>query len=142
MLENTAPSTAGRVCLSIVGSILPFSFVADLSASHLFNPKWTPHAKFHNGQTMSLSAILCVATIYYTWRPDSSPNADSVRTAAIMGSMYWIAGLSAYFYPGTLPVDPEFGSGYGPLPLFAALAALAWTGYWLEARRMAELKVA
>ncbi|KAH7361074.1 hypothetical protein BKA65DRAFT_523844 [Rhexocercosporidium sp. MPI-PUGE-AT-0058] len=84
--------------LSAVGSILG-PFIADFNETHVLNPRW-PHAKFHNGQTMSMGLGLGLATLFYT---------DSLFTAAVFGSIYWVTGLSAILYPGTLAVDPEFG---------------------------------
>lgn len=31
--------------------------LADLSPSHIFNHRWPPHAKFHTGQTLSMSLL-------------------------------------------------------------------------------------
>jgi hypothetical protein len=133
--------TAGRVCLTlnaVFTGIAPF--IADWSHTHIFNPRWPPHAKFHAGQTMSMGALLGLATLYYTWRSDLRPGTDSIKTAAIFSSLYYIAGISAFFYPGSLAVDPEFGTGYPQLPPFVAFAAIPCLAYWLEARRVSRLK--
>jgi len=135
--------TAGRVCLSLVAAVLgPSPYIADWNKTHIFNSKWPPHAKFHNGQTMSFGPLLALPMLYYTWRSSPTAKLDSIRTAAIFGSIYWLAGLSAWFYPGSLAVDPEFGTGFPQLPLFVTLTGLSWLGYWLEARRLAGLKKA
>lgn len=89
------------------------SFIADWNKTHIHNPRWPPHAKFHNGQTMSLGVLLALASTYYAFRPAfSSLTArearDSVLSAALIGSMYCSAGISAIFYPGTHWFDPEF----------------------------------
>ncbi len=57
-------------------------------------------------------------------------------TAAIFGSLYYIAGLSAILYPGTLAVDPEFGEGFPQFWLFAGMTGLPWLGYLLESRSL------
>ena len=45
--------TPGKVLLSLVGLFTSTGcYFADWSDTHVFNPKWPPHAKFHNGQTM------------------------------------------------------------------------------------------
>ncbi|EJT82299.1 hypothetical protein GGTG_02273 [Gaeumannomyces tritici R3-111a-1] len=109
----------GRALLTIdcVG-LLFGAIIADFNETHIYNPRWPPHARFHNGQTMSLSVILGLATLFYTWRPYLSSGAgavsaelsrDSLRVAAFTGSIYWIAGLAAYFFPGADGLDPEFG---------------------------------
>ncbi|MGV9367501.1 DUF6640 family protein [Amycolatopsis sp. NPDC003731] len=34
----------------------------------MFNPAWPPHAKFHNGQTMSLGLTLGATSLWQLWR--------------------------------------------------------------------------
>jgi hypothetical protein len=134
--------TAARAYLTlnaVFTGIAPFK--ADWSHTHVFNPRWPPHAKFHNGQTMSMGALLGLATLYYTWRSDPARGTDSIKTAAIFSSLYYIAAISALFYPGSLAVDPEFGTGIPQLPLFAVLPTISLLAYWLESRRVSGLKV-
>lgn len=131
---------AGRLLLSTVAAFQAAGpFLADWNETHIYNPRWPGHAKFHNGQTMSMGLLLSLAMFHFTWRsdPGAAASVDSARTAAIFGSIYWLSGLSAWFYPGSLAVDKEFGTGFPQLPLFSGLTALSWLGYWLEARRFA-----
>ncbi|KEF58577.1 uncharacterized protein A1O9_06503 [Exophiala aquamarina CBS 119918] len=126
--------TPGRLLLTLVGAALPpGAFVADYNETHLFNPRWPPHAKFHNGQTMSMGVCLGLACLYYTWRDSTI---DSAVTATIFGSVYYVTGLAAWFYPETLAVDPEFGEGFPQLKIFATALVLAWAGCALEVRRV------
>jgi hypothetical protein len=125
----------GRILLSLsaIGQILG-PFIADFNHTHVKNPRWPPHAKFHNGQTMSLGLLLGLSSLYYTGRPTSSRRAekDSLRTAAVFGSLYWISGLSAILYPGSLAIDPEFGEGFPQFWLFLGLGFASWEGFWME----------
>ncbi|KAL6249659.1 hypothetical protein RBB50_003514 [Rhinocladiella similis] len=158
-----AAITPGRVCLTVVAGILgPGCFIADWSHTHVFNPRWPPHAKFHNGQTMAMGASLTLGILYYTWRipgrhhlgpstsqgvADTSTNTnterelekESIKTATVLGSLYFVTGLAAWFFPGSLAVDPEFGTGFPQFPLFTGLLGLAWMGGWLELRRLSSL---
>jgi len=52
-------------------------------------------------------ALLTVAILYYTWRIDLSPNGDSIKTATVFASLYWITVLVAYFFPGSLPLSRQ-----------------------------------
>jgi hypothetical protein len=61
---------------------------ADLSKSHLFNDRWPPHAKFHTGQTLSMSALLSLLTIFFAWRKTSDPR-EAVLATAGFASAYW-----------------------------------------------------
>lgn len=143
---NMASFTAGRLCFSLValaGSV--GSFISDWSVSHMFNPRWPPHAKFHNGQTLSMGVYIALAIVYFTWiKPDSAlmsieEQKECVRIAGIFGSMYWLTGLSAILYPNTAGVDPEFGKGFPQLPFFCTWWGLCGVGYWLEMRRLGNL---
>jgi len=89
---------------------------------------------------MSLGMGLGLAMAYYTWRATAAPK-DSMFTAAIFGSLYWIAGLSAILYPGSKYVDPEFQGEPQPV-LFSGVLAVTWAGYFLEARRLNGIKSA
>merc|ERR1711977_544507 len=83
----------GLLTLSAAGAILG-PFIADFNETHVLNPRWPPHAKFHNGQTMSMGLGLGLATLFYTWRTGTLKSTemvkDSLFTAAIFGSIYWV----------------------------------------------------
>jgi hypothetical protein len=115
------------------------SFVADFNETHVYNPRWPPHARFHNGQTMSMSVALGAAALYYTWRSAALPTAiakkESLFAAALFGSIYCATALTAILYPGAAGMDPEFGEGF-PQKFFAVPLAINWIGYWLEKRRV------
>ncbi|KAI1205486.1 uncharacterized protein F4807DRAFT_464573 [Annulohypoxylon truncatum] len=108
----------GRLLLTIDAAGLAVgAVVADcLNETHMFNPRWRPHAKFHNAQTVALAIILAALTLYYSWRPARTPELrrEFVFASAVAGSIYWVAGLLAILAPGTMGVDPEFGGAGVP----------------------------
>ncbi|KAG2177033.1 hypothetical protein INT43_007687 [Umbelopsis isabellina] len=125
----------GKILLTfcaIFQAVSPFIF--DYNETHVKNPRWPPHARFHNGQTMSMGVCLSLATLYYTWRSASSNLAarDSLRTAAVFASIYWLTGLSAILYPGTSWVDPEFGEGHPQLFIFVPFLLFPTISYVIE----------
>ena len=157
-MSTTPFLTAGRIIITLAAlsnSISPY--LADFNATHVYNPNWPPHARFHNGQTMSLGLVLGLTTLYFAWRPVLSSTSftkamsrDSMFSAALVGSLYWITGVSAGFYPGAKFLDPEFiGTKYdakilgfpGQVPVFTAHFVLCWIAYALEAKRLGRLKV-
>jgi hypothetical protein len=82
-------------------------FIADWNDSHVFNPRWPPHAKFHDGQTLSFGILLAVATLFFAWRR-SGDRQTNILAAAITGVvLYWVQA-GAYAFPGTAWTDPEF----------------------------------
>ena len=89
------------------------AFAFDFSETHVRNPRWPPHARYHNGQTMSMSLALCLACLYFTWLrlplQMKNKNSDAAREALVasylMGIMYCVTGLSAILYPGSSGVS-------------------------------------
>ncbi|CCC07615.1 hypothetical protein SMACR_08134 [Sordaria macrospora] len=151
----------GKILLTIDSLFLLFATpAADYSETHIFNPAWKPHAKFHCGQTITISVVMGLATLFYTWFPSgriskSGPvpipailaerrerMKESFRTAGFLGSVYWLAGVAAILYPNTAGTDPEFGkiTDFPQGKLFPTLAALAILGAWLETRRLNRLQ--
>lgn len=89
--------------------------------------------------TISLSTALGLATLFLTWRPalvrgtSREIARDSLRTAAFTGSVYWLAGLAANWFPGTSGLDVEFGGPAFPQrPIFLTFGTLGLLGSWAE----------
>lgn len=58
---------------------------------------------------------------------------DSLKIAAFTGSIYWLAGLAANWFPGTSGLDVEFGGPAFPQrPIFLVLGTFGLVGSWLE----------
>lgn len=91
--------------------------LADWNSTHLFNPRWRPHAKFHNGQTMAMGAVLAVASTFFTWRR-SGDRKTNVLAASIFGGSYWWTQSAAGLFPGAAWTDPELLKGNETLSEF------------------------
>ncbi|EMD00427.1 hypothetical protein BAUCODRAFT_118198 [Baudoinia panamericana UAMH 10762] len=138
--------TLGRALMTL-GNIFVSagSIAADYNKTHVFNERWPPHARFHNGQTMTLSVLLSGMSMYLLYRSSFAFSSsainpkDSVFLAAIIGSFYCAAGTSAIFYPGTAWKDPEFNTGEAQKFVFPGQVALMWVGYALEMRRLGNI---
>jgi hypothetical protein len=100
----------GRVILSLVAvftAVMPY--LADWNATHIFNPRWTPHAKFHNAQTMAFAAVLGVLALVYIWRHSKTgDDRSNIVVGGIFAGLYWITQGLAHFYPDVAYMDPEF----------------------------------
>ncbi len=133
---------AGRILLTIVAVVTSVGgYIADWNHTHVYNPRWPPHAKFHNGQTMTSGLLLGGSALYLLYRRGPSSPAgsrDSLHFTTWLLSMNWIAQLSAALYPGSLPVDPEFGDGFPQAYLCAGLFTIIGTGYALERKRLVQ----
>lgn len=97
--------TAGKALLTLTSTwSAAGSYVFDWNDTHIYNPEWTPHAKFHNAQTMSMGVFLGAPALWALWGPDPWDR-RSLTAAAIGASGYWITQLSASLYPGTALFD-------------------------------------
>ncbi|MET0406524.1 MAG: DUF6640 family protein [Cystobacter sp.] len=136
----------GRVLISLsaLGAAIG-AYVADWNETHIFNPRWTPHAKFHNAQTMLLGTALGVLTLYYLWSRPWRQRAEGLVFGTLLASVYWLTQAGSLLFPGTALIDPEFAQSVpviaGVLPLnqlfiegvFLTLVAV---GYALERRTL------
>jgi hypothetical protein len=127
-----AAPTGPRVLASVVALltvVLPFA--ADWNATHLYNPAWSGHAKFHSAHTMALGAGLGLLGLVWLWRPGRFASGLAVL------AIYWLTQASALAVPGTAVIDPEFAERLprvGGLTLnqlwgdavFVGLLAISW----------------
>jgi hypothetical protein len=80
--------------------VVPFAF--DWNETHVFNPGWTGHAKFHLGHTILMSVLSSLGAIYLFWRGKD-------RSAAVLLLLvFWMAQAGAILFPGATFIDPEF----------------------------------
>lgn len=99
---------AGRAMLSLVAVFTGASpYVADWNDTHVLNPLWPAHAKFHNGQTMAMGTLLALATLYFVWRRRGDAGSN-LRAAAVFAGLYWVSQAMAILYPGAAYFDPQF----------------------------------
>lgn len=89
---------------------------------------------------MSLSVLLGAASIYFAFRPSLPNNTISAKesafVAAVIGSLYCFAGLTAILYPGTNWWDKEYPNNGEQRYIFSGVIALQVLGYALEAQRL------
>ena len=106
------------VALFNYGGVVADAIVLSGAKQHLFNPRWPPHAKFHNGQTMAMGIIsgsLSLAILFGS-RPLTPP---LFLIASAIAANYFVAMVFAPAFPGTAWSDPEFSVGLPrPLGLF------------------------
>lgn len=82
-------------------------FLADWNETHIYNPSWTGHAKFHNAQTMTFGLLLGLSALAVLWLLPRG-NRQNLISGAYLAAIYWAAQLPAILFPGTAFVDPEF----------------------------------
>lgn len=98
----------GNILLTILSLLLMVgAFSADYNTTHLLNPNWTGHAKFHGAMTMALGVVSSLLALGVLWLPVLSLNArDRITLGAAISSIYWICMVAASFFPGVSLGDP------------------------------------
>jgi hypothetical protein len=132
--------TRSRIGLGLLTLVALFTaispYLADWNVTHIYNPRWPPHAKFHNGQTMAMAVLLGLSTLVFAWRK-AGDRRTNVLAALGFAGLYWVSQLAANLYPGVGWTDPEFLKAgeslhqVAPqqvldLVLFAILGLTAW----------------
>lgn len=136
----------GRVLLTLsaLGAAIG-AYVADWNETHIFNPRWPPHAKFHNAQTMLLGTALGLLTLYYLWSPRWRSRPEGLGIGTALAAVYWLTQAGSLLFPGTALTDPEFAdrtahiAGVVPmnqLTIEIVFLLLVAVGYGLERRRV------
>ncbi|GAA1931615.1 hypothetical protein GCM10009753_76810 [Streptantibioticus ferralitis] len=126
----------GKVLISLVAvetAVGPYKF--DWNETHIYNPAWPPHAKFHNAQTMSMGGALGGVSLWHLWK-GSGDTREALDAAAICAALYWVTNISALCYPGSKAVDPPDTASFPQAKFALPSLALVALGYLLERRRL------
>jgi tryptophan-rich sensory protein len=100
----------GRWIISLISVFTIVSpFTAEFNETHIYNPNWSPHAKFHDAQTMLLGALLGGIALFFLWRRERD-RSFQFKLAVLFAGLYWFAQMWCIFFPGTGFVDPEFAN--------------------------------
>lgn len=102
--------------------------VLELNASHVFNPEWPPHARFHNMWQIITNCCLGLLCLWLVW-VKSNTLLSGVLVLCIMGGVL-AAQTFADFYGGTIVsgniARAEFGLETATIgALFAVIATCA-----------------
>ena len=98
------PDGKGRLLLTSVAALTDVGgFLADWNRTHLFNPGWPPHARFHDAQTIALGS----RGLHFLYRRGVDPHAD-VALGALLPSLFWVAQWASFAFPGAEGVEAEF----------------------------------
>jgi hypothetical protein len=94
--------SASRILLSVVlVSTTVVSIAVDWNTSHIFNPEWHPHAKFHDVVMLWLLSGCSILALWLLWRKTTEP-AIAYAVATLVPIIFW----SPFFFvtliiPGT-----------------------------------------
>ena len=109
---NIARWIVALVAVFNFGGLAADALIPFTARQHLHNPRWPPHAKFHNGQTMLLGIGLGLYSLFLLF--GTGPlTLLHFSLAAVAAALYFVAMLLSPFFPGTAWSDPEFTSENG-----------------------------
>ena len=129
----------GRLLLSAIAIFAAVgSFMADWNETHIFNPNWTPHARFHGAQTIATATILALLALFFLWRRSGDRRTNALAAVLFAGTYFWTQA-AAVFFPGVAWTDPEFLGPNGSLTQFpppqlimdAVVTAMVLLSAWL-----------
>ena len=105
-----ATASPGRALLTLTSlSTLCSAYLADWNETHIHNPNWPPHAKFHDAQYIAMGALTGGIGLRVLLRRHGDAQTN-LRQAAALGSVPWLGMWAALMFPGTAATDPEFES--------------------------------
>jgi hypothetical protein len=98
----------GRGILSSVAALTAAGgLLADWNRTHLFNPDWPPHARFHDAQTILLGSLLGGSGLYFLRKSGGHPERD-LALGALLPSLFWISQAGSFLFPGAEGLEAEF----------------------------------
>jgi len=143
-MKSLMPLSSRLLFTALAIVLMAGSHLADYNKTHIFNPRWTQHAKFHDGQTLMFSILLAMLTIFFAWRK-TTDRVAAVLAASAFAAVYFFAQAGAILYPGTAAFDPEFVTRYSyvlglPLQNYVQVTSIALTGLaaWLALNKNAK----
>lgn len=99
---------AGRVMiLSAAAFTTVGGFLFDWNRTHLFNPKWTPHAKFHDAMTILLGSLLGAGGVYLLQKKGGD-QAMQLKWGTLLPAFFWAAQAGSFAFPGAKGLEAEF----------------------------------
>ena len=107
MMEAARWLVAFVALVTGLGGLIVDYFIPSSGRQHMKNPKWPPHAKFHNGQSILMGLGLGVLALTILFGPQPL-GTNGLLMAAMLASLYWVSILIVRIFPGTAWADPEF----------------------------------
>jgi hypothetical protein len=83
--------------------------IVDSNATHILNPEWTAHARFHTVWQFSVNSMLGLSSVLLVWWPGTN-QAIRIKIGALLGSIalggFYVAAMTRHLYGGAFS-DPN-----------------------------------
>jgi hypothetical protein len=97
--------SSGRLLIALAATLTAVvPILTDWNATHVFNPQWSPHARFHTVTSIGMAVALSPVALWLLWRRSADPAA--VTVAALIPMAYWVPFFVAPRVPGAAIEDP------------------------------------
>jgi hypothetical protein len=124
------------VTAAVLGSGIGHA-LADLNRTHVFNPRWMPHARFHTASAVATNVGWAAVSLWLLRRPGTRDEQDlALKIAALYPILSYAPFFIAVAVPGSEAEDepgeiPRVAGA--PVNLFAAgvMSGLSALGYLL-----------
>ena len=134
-MKTTMAGLLGRVLMSLGTVIAGFvPLIVDLSPTHVFNPAWSAHARFHEVWLLATGGLLAVVTFHFIWLYRKRPRFGITLAGVLISVLfagYFLASATTSLYggilidPDTAPIMPNQGVVMG-MPANSFLFGLGW----------------
>ena len=125
---------AGKAILTFVIAVFPvINVLADWNKTHLFNPAWHPHARFHAAVMSLIVWGVAAIALWLLWRRSIEPELG-IKVAALLALTLWTPFLYADHlvpgssqsvnYPELVPVPQVTGITLYPQVVLALIAVV------------------
>ena len=131
----------GRLLLSLILAIVGFgSIPVDFNSTHIFNPVWPPHARYHDVMLLTVWAGLAPMALWLLWRRSAEPQIGLIVTTLVplisTGAFFvtlLVPGASPMLSPDLpppelagVPILPNLAAGGVLFVLTLVAARLCW----------------
>ncbi|QNF32126.1 hypothetical protein HUW51_05045 [Adhaeribacter swui] len=142
MKETRKHNTGYRLLFGAAAFTGAGGFLFDYNKTHLFNPRWTPHAKFHDAMTILLGSMLGGAGLYLLQKK-SGDQKTQLKWGTMLPAFFWTAQAGSFAFPGAKGLESEFSDKVpqlGPLrlneaPMSIFMLSVLALGYTLAKKK-------
>ncbi|MFG2041422.1 DUF6640 family protein [Dactylosporangium sp. NPDC048998] len=124
------------VTASVVGTGVSHA-VADLNRTHVFNPRWKPHARFHTASAVATDVGWSIVSLWLLRRPGTREERElALKVAALHPVLSYAPFFVAEAVPGSEAEDepgqvPRVAGVPANLFVAAVMSAISALGYLL-----------